>query len=116
MRQKFITGADFQLQPSTGRLTESSRNQYLAEDASESAPTRYLARDAPEVSLSKYLAEEAMPQEYSVVMTANAIFLADPAAAAAAKNYLVDAPFQCEMLRIANVSLESASELMSVVI
>jgi hypothetical protein len=113
MRQKFLTGADVQVQAITSRLSESSRNRYLAEDASELSLTRYLAKDAPEVSLSQYLAEDAMPEDHFAIKTTMSIFLADPAAAAAAQNYLADASVQSEMLRFANVSLQRASESMS---
>jgi hypothetical protein len=90
MRQRFIAGADIQNQAMTTRNSE--------------------------LSLSRYLAEGAMAEDNFAARTVISIFIADPAAAAAAQKVTADAPLQSEMLRHANVSLKRASEVMSRVI
>jgi hypothetical protein len=54
-----------------------------------------------------------LPVAGSAARTTISIFIADPAAGAAAQKVTADAPLQSEMLRHANVSLKRASEVMS---
>jgi hypothetical protein len=101
IRKKFIKSAEVQSQALATRNSETLLTQFL---------------DDREMSLSRLLSDTLMSDEHLAPRTASSIFLAHPAAAAAAQNIDADAPLYSEMLGFAGVSLDRAIELISEVI